>query len=330
MPAVIARSSPLRTARSNRPDTVSVVTEVDVQEVRLACRAMATRFEIAVYGDEVPRLQAAAEEALREIVRLEGELSAFRQTSAIGRINARASIEPVRVSPEVFGLLQRVQQFVTLTDGAFDVTVGPLLEAWGFRGPMTTQPGDDDLMRVLERVGMDHVHLDVERRSVAFDCDGVRIDLGGIGKGYALDVARNALMDAGVDCALMHGGASTIIAIGSDPQGGPWRIGVKGSDPHIGEAFTHVVELEDEAMSVSAITGRMIESADGRFGHVIDPRSGYAVHAAEIAVAVTPDATDADALSTALVVLGAPGIELLERRVVGLRGLVGKSEISEQ
>ncbi|HUF09005.1 MAG TPA: FAD:protein FMN transferase [Rhodothermales bacterium] len=281
---------------------------------------MGTRFELALYGGDTVRLRAAGEEAVAQILRLHRELTAFRAESQVGRINGGASTGPVRVSAELFSLLVNVRRLSELTDGAFDVTVGPLLEAWGFRGERKGFPDERTIAEALARVGFQHVLLNAGERSVSFGRPGMRLDLGGVGKGYALDVAIDVLRSAGVTCALIHGGTSTVRAIGLNPEGKSWKIGVRRPFAGAGEDLLEVVALEDNAMSVSAVSGRFFEVGGDVYGHVIDPRTGYPTGDADLAVVFAPSAMEADAMSTGLLVLGEAGISMLEERVEGFMG----------
>jgi thiamine biosynthesis lipoprotein len=140
---------------------------------------------------------------------------------------------------------------------------------------------------------MDKVELDAVRGTLRFACAGVRLDLGGVAKGYALDVAAGLLRGTGVECALMHGGTSSVVAIGSPPGGVGWRV----------RAGDETVELRDDALSVSAPRGRMVESEDGLMGHVLVPRSGEPSRGATLAWAACESAAWAEVWSTAMLVL---------------------------
>jgi thiamine biosynthesis lipoprotein len=226
------------------------------------------------------------------------------------------------VAPELFRLLQRIQRLSEITDGAFDITVGPLLDIWGFRGTVSERPDDEKIRKTLAMVGMSRLELNRPQRTVLFRTEGMKLDLGGIGKGYALDIAADILQSAGVDSALLHGGTSSVRVLGVDPSGKPWRIAI--GVPHASSTDDTLgsVSLVDESMSVSAPSGRMVDLDAGTFGHVIDPRIGQPVREADLAVCVAPTATDSDALATGLMVLGRTGIPQLGRHVVGFRGAV--------
>ncbi len=278
-----------------------------METVRLACRAMATRFELVLQGDDAVRLRAAGEEALAEIERLEARLSFYRASSDIGRINAGAGHAPVPVAPPVFHLLQQAARLHGLTDGAFDPTVGPLMRCWGFAGGAGHRPAPAALTAARALTGMHRVHLDPDRYTVAFERPGMLLDLGGIGKGYAVDEAVALLREAGVERALLHGGTSTVYALGH-PEAA-WRVAL----PHPAtEAPLAVVSLTDEALSVSACRGKAFREDDLTYGHVLDPRTGHPVRGAVLAAVAAPSATATDALATALLVLGQDGLAAVE------------------
>ncbi|MCU0782580.1 MAG: FAD:protein FMN transferase [Verrucomicrobia bacterium] len=195
--------------------------------VTLARHAMATRFELVLHGDHPAALRAAGEEALAEIDRLENQLSLYRPGSEIAQLNARAAREAVRVTPAVFALLQHAQQLHAETGGAFDITIAPLVRAWGFLGGTGKMPTPEAVAEARGKVGMSHVRLDPQNRTVRFARDGVMIDLGAIGKGYAVGQAAEILREAGVTSALIHGGTSTVYAIGGPPGGGFWKVAIE-------------------------------------------------------------------------------------------------------
>ncbi len=277
------------------------MTTVRAGGVRLATRAMATRFELVLAGDDPVRLRAAGEEALAEIRRLERQLSPFDPRSEVSRVNARAGREPVPVTPTLFRLLERARHLWDLTGGAFDPTVGPLMRCWGFRGGAGPIPGPEAIAQARARTGMDRVRL--EDGTVAFETEGVEIDPGGIGKGFALEEAARLLRELGVPSALLHGGTSTVVAYGPAPDRRGWRVALDEVDagPPV------IVTLDGRALAVSAVHGRRVEAEGRTYGHVLDPRTGRPVVGARLAAVVTASATDADALATALLVLGADG-----------------------
>ncbi|MCS6862181.1 MAG: FAD:protein FMN transferase [Abditibacteriales bacterium] len=188
---------------------------------------MATTFEIVLIGEDRDFLAAAGQEALDEVERLEEQLSVYIPTSEVSWINARAALEPVRVEPRLFDLLQLAARLCAETQGAFDITAGPLVKAWGFYRQQGVVPSAETIAQTLEQVGMRHIILDAEECTVRFDRAGVEINLGSIGKGYAVDRAVAVLKNLGVEAALIHGGHSTIYAYGAPPAAEGWVIGIR-------------------------------------------------------------------------------------------------------
>jgi FAD:protein FMN transferase len=287
----------------------------------LARQAMATRFELVLAGANEPALRAAGEEALHEIDQLEAQLSLYQPTSEIARVNARAAREPVRVSPRVFGLLDRAGKLSQETGGAFDITIAPLVRCWGFMGGTGRMPTTEEIEKARSCVGMRLVELDAAQTTVRFHREGVMIDLGAIGKGYAIEQAVEILRDAGVTSALLHGGTSTVYGLGAPPDEPAWNVAVHDPDPKRNESLT-TVQLKDQAMSVSAVWGRSFEIGGKTLGHVLDPRTGYPAANAILSAVSTASATDSDALSTALLVRGAEGYEQISALRSDIRSLV--------
>ena len=324
-----------------------------------ARHAMATRFEIVLPGENPVALRAAGEEALEEIERLEARLSLYQPASEIARVNARAAQAPVRVSPDVFRLLECARRLHGETAGGFDITVAPLVRCWGFMGGRGQMPDPEEVAAARACVGMHQVELNAEACTVRFARDGVMLDLGAIGKGYAIDCAAGILREAGVRSALLHGGTSTTYAIGQPPGAEAWNVGIewgagegsalaaapegahRDQAPRPGatdekcdadarvdrSALLAVVSLRDESLSVSAVWGRAFETGGRVYGHVIDPRTGEPVSRADLAAVVLPSATETDALSTALLTLGAEGLPSVSSLRAGIRAHVaGRTE----
>jgi thiamine biosynthesis lipoprotein len=275
-----------------------------MKTVALAANAMATRFELVLHGESEAQLRAAGEEAIAEIHRLENQLSLFRPGSEIAQINARAAAAPVQVSPEIFTLLVQATQLTRETGGAFDITIGPLVRTWGFMTACPRLPTPEEIAVARQLVGLDKIILDAQDHTIRFTQSGMMLNLGGIGKGYAIDRAAEILREAGVTSALLHGGTSTVSAIGQPPESTHWEVALPEKAAPAGRPAPPKFRLSNEALSVSAIWGRSFE-ADGRtFGHVIDPRTAQPVAHTRLGVVVLTSATETDALSTALLVGG--------------------------
>ncbi len=281
--------------------------------LRLAVLAMACRYEVVVTGADRLLARAAGEAALREIERLDATLSPFQPGSEISALNGLAGTRPVRVTPEVAQLLTRCAALHQLTGGAFDPTVGPLLTAWGFRGQAPLRD-PAALARVREAVGLHLVEVDEETPAVRFTHPGVRLDLGAVGKGYAVDRACAGLAEHGCG-GLVHAGTSSIRVVGPAPDGGSWPVAL----PTGGGTAATVVHLRDAALSVSGRQGRTVAVGDVLVSHIVDPRTGEPVTGPELAAAITADATTGDALTTALLVAGEALLPTLEAALPNAR-----------
>jgi thiamine biosynthesis lipoprotein len=281
--------------------------------IKAARNAMATRFEVVLHGENEMSLRAAAEEALDEIERLDRALSLYNPSSEIAQINAQAAENPVRVSPEIFRLLTSAKDLSALAQGAFDISIAPLIRCWGFMRSNGEMPSPEEIEEATQRCGMHLVELDSENCQVRFAREGVMLDLGAIGKGYAIDRAAELLREAGITQALIHGGTSSVMAIGKNEKADPWRIAID-APPTVQTAEPRppisIVDLEDQSLSVSASSGKYFEKHGKKFGHVLDPRTGSPVERNLLAAVILPSAMEADALSTALLV---GGEEMLDR-----------------
>ncbi|HUG52076.1 MAG TPA: FAD:protein FMN transferase [Vicinamibacteria bacterium] len=284
--------------------------------IALALEAMATRFELVLAGPDPPRLRAAGEEALAEVERAEAQLSRYRPSSQISCLNARAGGAPVRLDRSVFGLLSECVRLWRLTDGAFDVTVGPLLRAWGFVGGGGTRPAPRERERARTLMGMERLELDASTATARLAVAGMELDLGAIGKGYALDRAIAVLEEHGVGSALLHGGTSSVHTVGR-PAEGPWRVAWRRPD---GQGDGLCLGPEAPALAVSAAHGKGF--ADGAVfqGHVLDPRRGEPTRAAATACVRGRSSLLCDALSTALLVHGPAWRTTLSQRFPGHEG----------
>ncbi len=275
----------------------STATTADTALLRFSRPAMATVFEL-VFPWATPHADRIAADAFDVIDRLESQLTVYRDTSEVSRLNRIAHQAPVPVENNLFELLQLCQHLSQQTGGAFDITSGPLIKAWGFYRRQGRVPSDAELAAAMACVGMDKVVLDEPRTSVRFTHPGVEINLGSIGKGYALDRVGAYLRDKyQIENVLLHGGTSSVLAIGDRA----WPVGVR--HPNGSERLGTLV-LRDRAMASSGATFQHFESEGRKFGHLLDPRTGQPATGVALAVALAPTAAEADALATAFFVMG--------------------------
>ncbi|MFI4876815.1 MAG: FAD:protein FMN transferase [Blastopirellula sp. JB062] len=273
--------------------------------VEVSREAMACTFAIYLNAGQHPLGAEAAVAALDKIDQYEDQLSIYRSHSEASRINAAADFAPIAIESRFFDLLVEAKRIYHETDGAFDVTAGPLAKIWGFYQRKGRVPQPEEIAAALAKVGSRHLTLNDENQSVFFDLPEMEINLGGIGKGYALDRVSEFLLAQQVNNFLFHGGTSSVVARGSRLRGDGsegWRVGV----PHpflpgkrIGE-----VTLHDEALGTSGAAHQTFVESGRRYGHVLDPRSGLPAEGVLSTTIVAPTAALADALSTACYVMG--------------------------
>src|SRR6266705_1180510 len=250
--------------------------------ITLARHAMATRFELVLHGDDAVHLRAAGEQALNEIDRLEDQLSLYRAHTEIADLNRRAASQPVKITPRLFSLLEHAKHLSAATNGAFDITIAPLVQCWGFMHGSGEMPDEQSLTATRSKVGMHLIELDKSTFTVRFLRDGVMLDLGAIGKGYAIQEAADLLREAGVSSALLHGGSSSIYAIGHPPETDAWMIAIKNPTTTNSPPIA-TIPLKDESLSVSAAWGKSFSRGGRTYGHVLDPGTGQPTSAALLA-----------------------------------------------
>lgn len=269
----------------------------------VARRAMACEFGIYL-PEDTPRPVEAAQTALDEIEVMEDLLTVYRADSAMSYVNDHAAERPVRVDARLFAVLKRAAELTQQTGGAFDASAGALVKVWGFfRGPRRV-PSEAERIEALSRSGMGHVRLDEAEMTVHFDRPGVEFNLGSIGKGYAIDQAiLRARERHGVRAALMQGGCSSLYGLGSPRgDGRGWLVGIE--NPYNPRENVARVRLLNKAMGTSGTANQYFEHEGRRYGHVLDPRSGWPADDVAAVSVVADDAATADALSTGLFVLG--------------------------
>ncbi|NLX14286.1 MAG: FAD:protein FMN transferase [Phycisphaerales bacterium] len=278
----------------------------DEQRIGYWCfsrRAMACPFNIYL-PPFVLNPMLVAEIALNEIEDMETLLSAFRADSALSYMNAHAASQPVRVDGRLYRLIRRASELFVLTDGAFDVSSGALVRMWGFLHGPPRVPSETEQAYFLARCGMGNVQLDDIHQTVYYRNRGLEINLGSIGKGYAIDRAVLRIREQfGVSCALLQGGGSSVYGMGC-PLGRDrgWLVGVR--DPYEPDKRAATLRVWNRALGTSAATYRYGEYEGQRYGHILDPRTGLPADELGSVSVLADDAATADALATGLFVMG--------------------------
>jgi thiamine biosynthesis lipoprotein len=245
---------------------------------------------------EARRMVAAALERIRAV---ESRMSTYRPDSEISRLNARAARQPVELSPITIQVLREAKRFTRLTDGAFDATYAPLRTLWRRAQDQRELPSEAALQKALSRV--DSSGLVLEGNTARFAREGMEVDLGGIAKGFAIDLAIEALAREGATSALVDVGGD-IRVLGRRRDGEKWKIQMR--DPRPEKHASIVLRLEDAAVATSGDYARFLRIGDRRYSHIIDPRSGHPVENVPSVTVIAPDALTADALATSANVMG--------------------------
>jgi len=269
---------------------------------------MGTTFRIVAYAPEGTAVEAAAEAAFRYIARLDSLFSDYSTDSEISRLAEQAgSSDWAKVSPELWSVLVAARRWSELTDGAFDVTVGPLTRLWRWSSRRAELPMAERLMEARAAVDFRRLELDAGSRTIRLSRSGMSLDLGGIAKGFAADAALRVLADRGIDAAIVDAGGD--LALGAAPPGETgWLVAIPGPDS---------LRLSNVAVATSGDVYRYVEIDGVRYSHVVDPRTGLGVVDAPTVTVIAANATFADALASALTVMDSEAGAALVRSLEG-------------
>jgi len=276
---------------------------------------MGSPFEVTVVAPDEAKAWGAAEAAWTEIDRIEALISSWRESSETSAVNRAAGGDPVAISKELFDLVTRALKVSRLTEGAFDITFGPVGRLWEASAETHRLPDEESLRAARALVGYEAIELDAEALTVRLAKPGMRIGWGAMGKGYAANRAVAVLRAAGASGGLVNAGGD-LVAFGRQEDGQPWKIGI--AHPLEPDRIFAFFEIEDQAIVTSGDYERYVEIGGERYAHIIDPRSGRPVRGVRSVTVVCPDGELADALATATFVLGVEeGLALIDR----LRGV---------
>ncbi|MEK6269884.1 MAG: FAD:protein FMN transferase [Planctomycetales bacterium] len=274
--------------------------------IRIGRRAMACQFQVFLNAGQYADDSEIAIAALDEIDALEAMLTVYRRDSEVAQLNRQATAEVVTLSDPLAELVELSLELFELTDGAFDMTAGPLAELWGQARRSGAMPTNEALRAALANVGSQYIRFDQKKRQLRFLRPGVAINFGGIGKGFAIEAASNLLRLKGIENFLFHGGRSSVLACGKRASGRgeePWRVGlVHPLRPT--ERLAEIL-LADRSLSTSGSQSQSFHYQGRRYGHILDPRTGSPADTGVLSATVLhPSAAWADAISTAFFVMG--------------------------
>lgn len=281
---------------------------------------MGTRIAVELWAPTKDQGNAAIEAVLAEMRRVDRDMSTYKPDSEVSRVNAEAAKHPVRISRELFDLLTEAREYSRLTDGAFDITYASVGYLYDFRKHV--KPDSGQIKEALPGIDYRHVVLDRDAQTVSFARTGVRIDLGGIGKGHAVDRGIQLLQQRGIAHALVTaGGDSRIIG---DRFGNPWVVGIRHPDRK--DEVIARIPLEDAALSTSGDYERYFDENGVRYHHIIDPHTGKSASKVRSATIIGPTATRTDGLSKTAFVLGAEKAIEIYNRLEGIDAIVVKPD----
>ncbi len=264
--------------------------------------SMACAYSIVVYGEDESKLSQAVNAAFDEVDRIDNLMSHYKPESPLSQLNRNAANEAVKVEPELFDFIAECLRYSRESDGAFDITVGPLVKAWGFFRGEGRMPKSGELAEARRKVGWRHVILNEQERTIRFDRAGVELDLGGIAKGYAVDRAVEILKQNGIERALVNACGSTIYGLGAPPGEDGWEVKLR--DPISSQKTAMTVRLKDRALSVSGSYEKFFDLGGKRYSHIFDPRTGWPVQGVLSVAVLAETGTAGDALDNVFYVLG--------------------------
>ncbi|WP_433975069.1 FAD:protein FMN transferase [Tunturiibacter lichenicola] len=267
-------------------------------------RAMGSEFSIDLYAPNQETADRWMQLSFEEVDRIEKLLSNYRPSSELSRISREAGTHPVTIDPETFDFLQTSVSWSSRSNGAFDITVGPIMRAWGFFFNQGRIPSEAELLALKRQTGWTNIHLDASARTVSFiNGSAMELDPGGIGKGYAVDRIVALLHQEHVSAALISAGSSTIYAIGAPPGSQGWPINI--ADPARSGRILSTVLLTDTSLSTSACTEKFFIKNGHRYCHILDPHTMHPIENMLQTTVIAPSATDSDALTKAMFVMRA-------------------------
>lgn len=269
-------------------------------------------FNIAAAEMDISVVSGACEIAESRIAELDSLLSAFNRSSALSKINDDREKKTVLAAPDLFRVMERAKEYYMLSGGAYDVTAAPLIELWGFGPDKGKAPDPESISKALNLVGFDKIGLNPADGTLTFNDPGIRIDLGGIAKGYAVDQAVKILRAEKIDKGIINLGGD-LYCLGSNEKNEDWVIGIR--DPDDKKSVLARLSVRDKAIATSGDYENFHIYNDKKYCHIIDPRSGLPIENKLSSVTVIAnDCTAADALATAIFVLGEhEGLKLVEK-----------------
>jgi len=264
-------------------------------------KLMGSRFDLYVVAQDSITSEAYISIAIDEISRIEQMISSWDAQSFTSKINRNAGVKPVKVPKELFDLIQRALAISKLTDGAFDISYASMDKIWRFDGSMQTFPTEEKIKKSIEKVGYQYILLDKSQQTVFLPKKGMKIGFGGIGKGFAADKAKELLINKGCKAGIINA-SGDMNTWGKQPNGALWQVAI--TNPMDKDKVFALLPIEEGAVVTSGNYEKYVEFNGIRYTHIINPKTGYPSHGVISVSVFAPSAELADALATAIFVMG--------------------------
>jgi len=279
---------------------------------RRVLKLMGNRFEISVVTDDKKWADECIQDAIEEIRRIERLLTTFDESSQTNLVNKNAGLVPVKVDKEVFDLIQRSKRISEITQGAFDISYGSIdRRLWNFDPTMTSLPDRQAAKKLVRLINYRNIILDEKKSTVFLKEEGMRIGFGGIGKGYAAEMAKILLQRKGIESGIVNA-AGDLTAWGYQPDGSPWTIGV--ADPNASRHAFSYLQITNTSVATSGNYEKYVMINGKKYSHTIDPKTGLPVTGIKSVTIICPNAEIADAMATPVMIMGIRvGLDLINQ-----------------
>ena len=274
-------------------------------------KLMGGRFDITIVANDSLSAEHYIDTVISEISRIENQISDWKADTQISEVNRNAGVAPVKVTPEVFALVERAIHLSEITNGAFDVSFAAMDKIWKFDGSMTKMPAPDAVKKSVEKVGYRKILLNAKSHTIFLKQKGMKIGFGALGEGYATDKCRDMMMAKGIKAGIVNG-SGDMSTWGKQPDGSNWKVGI--TNPMHEDTIFAVIPLKQSAVVTSGSYQKFILFNGKRYSHIINPATGYPATGLCSVTVFGPSAETANGLSTSIMVLGKDnGIKLLKK-----------------
>lgn len=291
---------------------------------------MGTRFQIILYANDAQSAEQAQKQAFARIAELNRIMSDYDRSSELMRLCQNAHQKPVKVSKELFFVLNKAEKLSQETKGAFDITIGPITRSWRLARKRLKMPKLEKIKGLLQQVGYEKIKLNEKNQTVKLKTDNMRLDLGGIAKGYAADEVIRILKTHGITRALVAAGGDIVVS-DAPPEKDGWKVGIAPLTNPDGKPEQYLL-LKNQAVSTSGDAEQYVLIDGKRYSHIVDPRTGIGILGQSSVTVIAPKGIDTDSLATTISILGPQqGMKLIKCRskteVFIIRKTDGKKEI---